>query len=213
MISRAAHELVDAILPIRCAGCGRTGAAICAACTRDLRPSVPGPPPAGIDRFVAPYAYLGVARELVARAKYRGHHGGLTWLADAMVGAWLGAGGTTPDVVTWVPTLPGRRRARGFDHAHALARMVARGLGCRATPLLARGPGAPQTGSSIAERLEGPVVWARRTAPGWVLLVDDVSTSGASLRACGAVLRDAGARRVDALTAARTPGRVRDLRS
>jgi predicted amidophosphoribosyltransferase len=39
-----------------------------------------------------------------------------------------------------------------------------------------------------------------------VLLVDDVATTGATIGAAAAALRDAGAERIIALTAARTPG-------
>jgi competence protein ComFC len=40
-----------------------------------------------------------------------------------------------------------------------------------------------------------------------VLLVDDVSTTGATLEACARVLKDAGVRQVLGLTAARVVGR------
>ena len=59
-------------------------------------------------------------------------------------------------------------------------------------------------------RRRGPVVVTRHAVIGTVLLVDDVATTGATLRVCAATLRDAGARSVFALTAARTPpGRAR----
>jgi predicted amidophosphoribosyltransferase len=209
----AVHELASVVLPSRCPGCDRIGDPVCGTCLRALRRPPPMPPPPGIDAWVAAFAYEGIARELVARAKYRGRHASLPWLARAMVRAWAATlgpvserpTGCLPDVVTWVPTVPARRRARGFDHARALASGVAHGLGCRAQPLLTRTAGPAQTGLPLAARRAGPVVRARRAVSGVVLLVDDVATTGASLRVCSAVLRDAGAASVFALTAARTP--------
>jgi len=46
---------------------------------------------------------------------------------------------------------------------------------------------------------------ARHLAGRRILLVDDVSTTGATLQACGRALLQAGAREVSALVLARTP--------
>ena len=195
------------MFPGRCPGCGRPGEPLCAGCLRGLRPLPPAPTPPGVDRWVAAFAYEGVARELVARAKYHDRHAALGWLAARMVDAWVATGAATPALVTWAPTAPARRRARGFDHARVLARGVARGLGVRAVPVLTRGNGPPQTDQPVAHRRAGPVVAARRAVRGSVLLVDDVATTGATLRVCAAALRAAGAAEVVALTAARTSRR------
>ena len=178
---------------------------MCAACLRSLRRPRPAPPPPGVDRWVAAFAYEGVARELVARAKYHDRHAALAWLADRMVDAWSAAGAPAPALATWAPTAPARRRARGFDHARLLARAVARGMGVRAVPVLTRDNGGAQTDRSLADRRAGPGVAVRRPVAGRVLLVDDVATTGATLRVCAAALRAAGATEVVALTAARTP--------
>ena len=69
---------------------------------------------------------------------------------------------------------------------------------------LRRGGGHCQVGRRRAERLsDPPTVWAVRDAPRRALLVDDVWTTGATLSACARALREAGSRRIVALTLAR----------
>ena len=197
-------DLLSAVFPAACPGCGRPAEPVCARCLAGLRAAPAAPPPPGVDAWVAPFAYEGVARELVARAKYRGRHAALPWLAAAIADA-LGPVPLVVDVVTWVPTDGSRRRARGYDHARRLAEAVARYCRLPARALLARGPGPPQTGLAIEGRAIGPSIRARARAPARVLLVDDVATTGASLTRASAALRSAGAVTIVAATAARTP--------
>ena len=193
--------MLSSLLPLACPGCDRPGP-VCAVCAAGLVPATSAAPPVGVDRWSAPFTYAGVPRELIARVKYRGAHAVVGWLADAMVATLEPP---VPQVVTWAPTTPARRRDRGFDHAELLARAVARCLRRRARRLLARRPGPPQTGLDRAARLVGPTFLVRGVVPGAVLLVDDVATTGATLGAAALVLRGGGAHTVVALTAARTP--------
>jgi predicted amidophosphoribosyltransferase len=196
--------VLDALFPLMCPGCGRRGDPVCAACAARLHPAPPAPAPPGVDAWWAAFAYEGVAREVVARVKYRGARAAVPWLADAMVGACV-AGLPAIDVVTWAPTSRERRRRRGFDPAELLARAVARRVRMRCAGLLDRGAGPPQTGLHAAERRRGPNYSVRRAIPSSVLLVDDIATTGATLSAAATSLRRAGARTVVAVTAARTP--------
>ncbi len=101
-----------------------------------------------------------------------------------------------PWVVTWVPCSSRGRQARGFDQGRILARVVAARLGCNARPLLRRIDPAAQKGRSREQRLVGPAFRARRPGTGYIVLVDDVTTTGASLRGATAALESAGARLV-----------------
>jgi competence protein ComFC len=201
------HRVLDVLFPLACPGCGaagRGGRPLCLRCSTRLRPAPVAPPPTGIDAWWAPFAYEGIARELVARIKYRNVRAVVPWLAVAMADA-VAAAAARPDVVTWAPTSPERRRHRGFDPAELLARAVARRLGVRCVGLLVRAPGPPQTGLPAEARRRGPRFGTRRRAPVSVLVVDDIATTGATMAAAASTLRAAGARIVVALTAARTP--------
>jgi predicted amidophosphoribosyltransferase len=203
----ALDRLVAPLFPARCPGCGRPAEPLCPACRARVARPFDAPPPAGVDRWVAPFAYEGALRELVAQSKYRGRHAALAWLGEQMATAWTSSGAGRPDVITWVPAAAARRRDRGIDHARVLARVVARHTGLRLVAALRRTDRGAQTERCLADRRRGPSVVARRPLAGAVLLVDDVATTGATLRVCAGSLRAAGAGAVFALTAARTPPR------
>jgi len=146
----------------------------------------------GLDATWALLAYEGPGRQLVQALKYRNRRAPLAVLGRAMAGQV----DERPEVVTWVPATPAHRRERGYDQAELLARRIGRDLAAPTRRLLRRGADRPQTGRTRAERLSGPTLCARRRAGGTVLVVDDVVTTGASLRAAAEVLRAAGAERV-----------------
>ena len=111
-----------------------------------------------------------------------------------------------------VPLHPSRRRQRGFNQAADLARH----LGVPVQPALRRVRAtATQTGLPAAQRnrnVRGAFAAAgvaRELSGRAVVLIDDVSTTGATLEACARALKEAGVAEVRALTAARvvTPPR------
>ena len=86
------RALVEAAFPASCPGCGRPAEPVCDACARTLRAPPALPPPAGVDRWLAPFAYEGVARELVARVKYWRTRATVPWLAARMARLVVAAG-------------------------------------------------------------------------------------------------------------------------
>lgn len=190
------------MFPARCAGCGvRAPIGLCGGCLVTLRPAPARPPPMGIDAWYAALAYEGATREAVARLKYRNARAPLALLV-AMVDAVLPP--LHADAVTWPPTTAQRRRHRGFDHAELLARALARRRGVAARPLLRRLDGDAQTGRGASTRRDGPAFAAAAAPPRTVLLVDDVATTGATLRNAARALRAQGCERVIGATVART---------
>jgi len=112
------------------------------------------------------------------------------------------------DVVTWAPTSTAHRRRRGYDQAELIARVVARRLEIPAKQVLRRRGSTSQTGHSRRERLGGPVFRAHRSVRGArVLVIDDVTTTGATLRSARRALRSEGAVLVDCWAVAATPAR------
>jgi predicted amidophosphoribosyltransferase len=159
---------------------------------------------AGIDECRALLLYDGPARQVVTDLKYHNDRRVLSRLADGLAALLE----PPPDViVTWIPTTAARRRRRGFDQAALLARAVARRWRVPCRDLLLRRAGPAQTGRSLVDRQRDVAVVARSprplTAP--IVLIDDVVTTGATLRGGADALRAAGAPWIGALTVARTP--------
>jgi predicted amidophosphoribosyltransferase len=180
------------IFQIRCAGCDTPGAAVCTTCRFALLGPRPQPGAHGVQAAVP---FTGRARRVVLGLKYRNRRQVARHVAGLVVNAIVAAGDHRGlDVVTWAPTSPARRRERGFDQGELVARHVARQLGVPCRRLLTRSSTtAPQTGRSRVERLHGPEFAARPGLAGQrVLVVDDVVTTGATLRAAASALRHAG---------------------
>lgn len=162
-----------------------------------------------VDRARAIGAYDGALRAIVHALKYEGRRSLGRPLGDLMRarGADMleGAACAIP-----VPLHPSRRRQRGFNQAADLARH----LGIPSVAALRRiRPTPTQTDLPAARRHRNmrdafAVTPAARALSGAiVVLVDDVSTTGATLEACARVLKEAGVVEVRALTAARVVGR------
>jgi ComF family protein len=115
----------------------------------------------------------------------------------------------TADVILGVPLHPDRLRARGFNQAQLLAVALSRGGRIRVSRGLVRTRATrSQTALSARERrlnvLNAFAVRPRASfANQTVVLVDDVTTTGATIRECGLTLLASGAREIRSITLAR----------
>ncbi len=145
----------------------------------------------GLDLGVAAWRHADRAADLVRELKYGRATSVVTELAERLAEIAPDA-----DLVTWAPASPSRRRQRGFDQSELLAHAVARRRRAPVRRLLRRTDDTAQTSRDLAGRRSGPSLVAtgrRLRFKPTVLLVDDVTTTGATLAAAAEVLRERGA--------------------
>ncbi|MHA7860594.1 ComF family protein [Tessaracoccus sp. Y36] len=178
------HAAADLLLGASCPGCQAPGWGLCAGCRALL-----SDPPELIDRgldvpLVAACQYRPVLEHVIPRYKDDGalHLGAA--LGDLLARAVAGLGPPPDAVLVPVPSRPSAVRDRGFDHARRLAARAAGRCGLPWRPLLSRSrSGEDQSGLGKLQRssnLAHSMVAQADGAP--VVVVDDVATSGASLR-------------------------------
>jgi ComF family protein len=222
ILRRLADALLSALLAPPCAVCERVldhplDGAVCAHCWNAIvSPARPFPGNDLIACGAAVGEYEGALREIIHTLKYKGRRSTAPRLAGLMAlhGKEVLAGA---HAVVPVPLHPRRERERGFNQADDLAR----GLGMPIVRALRRTRmTAPQVELPASARrhnvrdafdligrseLHAKLVFQDRPnlAGKILVLVDDVTTTGATLDGCARVLKDAGAKEIRALTAAR----------
>ena len=184
-------------MPRNLAGCQRCGlplavsAPTCGACQR-------APPPfAGV---CAPFRYAFPLDALLSAFKYR-HDLTVLPVLESLLSAALPTPPWPADAVVPLPLHRGRRWQRGFNQAELVAAALARQwhLPLLAGALTKTRATAQQVGLSRRERLRNVAgVFAARhdVARRSIVLIDDVLTTGATVRAAAQALMAAGARAV-----------------
>ena len=223
-IADAASAALDLAFPAACAGCGREGQPLCATCrpALDARLELRGGTPIGLPadlpapllqlEWCAPFA--GPVRAALHELKYAGERRLARPLGEAVARRWdrFGQGA---DLVVPVPVHAERERQRGYDQAALIAEVAASSLGLPSVRALVRdratvaqfelGRDERSTNVTGAFRARDAATGeaSRAVAGRWVLLVDDVVTTGATLAACAVALEEAGAIAVSAIAVAR----------
>ncbi len=193
---------------IPCPRCGRK-APLCTCPTTYLKGEVFPGIPAAVCRFYNTdhtSAAAGMTRTLILRCKTDNREGYAEILASDLA---IRAAGllyrygedSAAWSVTYIPRNPENLLKYGFDHGEAIAREVARKMGCSFVPTLFRYSGKVQKGLTSEERQSNAEegLAARKNAVvsgGKYILVDDVLTTGATMAAASKLLYECGAAKV-----------------
>ncbi len=223
------RPVLDVVFPPRCVYCGRLGSWLCDACQHETQPvgdsicircgnplTLRGlcqhcrqDPPEPLRGIRGVFFYNGPIAQGIRSLKYHNVRPLAPILARYLVGYIqerpLAFAGLVP-----VPLHPEKLAARGFNQSELLAAEVSKKLTIplRSDLVQRIRYTRPQAQLNRHQRLQNvadafaPVDGVRLHGE-TLLLIDDVATTGATLRACGRALRQAGAGDIWALTVAR----------
>ncbi|MHA3723361.1 ComF family protein [Leucobacter sp. HY1910] len=200
-------DLAALVWPVACAGCGAADRALCHTCREELASARPFTIESTLARVPA-YArgpYLGVLRETLVAYKHGGRAGFArplgAQLAHPLAAALRHA--SSPPLIVAAPSRAARVRARGFRHVETALKVALQSVPDPARHVRALRPARGrrgQVGLEAAARVQNAARVAVRhefldvVRGRDVIVVDDILTTGATVRAACDVLTAAGAR-------------------
>jgi competence protein ComFC len=218
VIRRLTTTALDLVFPPQCIGCKRhVGSLLCAECQAALTPSplireMDDP----LQERQATALYGGALQSAIHGLKYRGKSAFAAILAKRLADTFAQTD-WTPTVLTAVPLHANRQKNRGFNQSALLATELSKLVQIPFNPQLVKRikDTRPQVGLGIHDRQQN-MESAFQADPTLckdqqIVIVDDVYTTGATIRACASALLEAGASKVWALTVASAGRTDREL--
>lgn len=218
---------MNIVAPDTCVSCGTEGSLVCLECADEKMPTIPvaicflcGKASRNYKvclkcsglykpQFVwVAVRYEALAKELVQTFKFSYKRSGAKFIAE-YIDEVLPYFADVP-IVSFVPTAPAHIRERGFDHALLITKELCKIRGWHYQNILARTDSTQQHNKKRADRIKQIEGAFRVLSPSaingrHILLIDDVTTTGATLNECAKMLKKAGASQIDAVVFARTP--------
>jgi ComF family protein len=214
------HAVLDAVFPVYCVGCNKEGNILCANCRSAIYRaplfvcsacgrSSPGGTTHLVCRsatplaaLIAPYPYANpLVRKLIKNFKYRGAGESKKIIENLAASSANALRQLFPAAATVVamPLHPRRERERGFNQSEIIGRAVAEALGLKFDAELVRRVRRTdeQARLPFRQRAENCAnAFCAKSASGTIILVDDVVTTGATMKAAAKAIRAGGAERV-----------------
>ncbi len=201
-----------------CSHCGRrvgrlSRGPLCASCWRVFDQTAPGAPALsiqGADESVVLAPYEGPAQDVLLAWKHGRRNSAARPLAERMARAIQARAWCLPGTcLAWVPSSHEGLAQRGFHPAQELAQRLGQSLSLPVLSVLQRSAQsqrqAPLDRETRMSAALGSLQASPRAALDRVLVIDDVSTTGATLSEACRALRQAGAHWIAALACARPP--------
>ena len=220
--STMVDELLNLIAPHYCCSCGEIGAILCESCKYDIISE----PLSGcllcyksllvdrcthcrsdIDRMWCGGERLGALEHLIDLYKFEYAQAAYKPLGDILLATLPQLPPET--IIIPIPTIRSHIRQRGYDHALLLAQHVARSRQLTCKQLVQRKTASVQRDATRKQRIEQAKqafsVKDQLQPDTPYLLIDDVATTGSTLKYAAKTLKDAGATIVWAAAVARQP--------
>lgn len=204
MLMQSVKAIGNLFLQQACPLCDRPSPhPLCNNCWQQLQ-RLPSPPPATATPDALPLLawgiYQGQLKQVIAALKYENHPELAVPLGQALGKLWQQTPLPTrqPPLVVPIPMHPEKQRDRGFNQAELLAQAFCDQTGLKLLKhgLLRQRATAPQFGLGLQERQQN-LVGAFALGQGWhnrhrrqpVLLLDDIYTTGTTVKAAALELR------------------------
>ena len=206
------NEVIHLLYPPYCIGCGQLGSLLCQNCFEKINfyalpvfQTLSNKPPTGdLYSVVSLAQYEGIIKKMILSLKYQHvkEVGKILARISYYCVSW-----PPVDLITAVPLHPARQRERGYNQAEVIAQELSLLTGLPYQPLIKRVKNTRKLASLAHEaerkqQLKAAFTCLLPQVSQRVLVIDDVFTSGSTLKACAAVLEQAGCPEIHGLTMA-----------